>query len=54
MNWQETKTRIPYQKAKSDKDLAEEFTQFFLNKIDNIREQFLHHPTTSITKMCLN
>ena len=33
------------QAAKSDKDLAEEFAQFFLNKIAKIREKFKSSPT---------
>ena len=34
MNKQETKDQNPLPEAKSDKDLAEEFAQFFLNKTE--------------------
>ena len=34
------KDHNPLPTAKLDKDLAEEFAQFFLNKIEKIREQF--------------
>ena len=39
------KDQNPLPVAKSDKDLAEEFAQFFLNKIEKIREQFESSPT---------
>ena len=42
------KDQNPLPEAKSKKDLAEEFAQFFLNKIGKIREQFETLPTYSI------
>ena len=34
------KDQNPHPQANSNKDLAEEFAQFFLNKIGKIRQQF--------------
>ena len=39
------KDQKPVPEAKSDNNLVEEFAQFFLNKIEKIREQFVTLPT---------
>ena len=39
------KDHNPLPTAKLDKDLAEEFAQFFINKIEKVREQFESSPT---------